>query len=247
MKRGTLFTVFCTVGLLLSLPALAGAPPEAGQFFFGLGVGEAALNNDMYIYSSDAAARQPAIAPQESSQYGGPAYSAYAGRVIASKNVDFLGSSLLNVSLQGDYICLGKYTVNVEYADSLSGYRKVDEAALDLLLASTLYWEDGFNLFARGGIARLQGRYEQAGLRSPRQPGYIPPVERHTCVAYRPEIAVGLGYQISDHVNISVQYTSILGPQPDTSVDRFGEIYMIDLPNTVYKADSLTIGATCYW
>lgn len=251
MKRGVLLTVFLVIGLWAGLTSLAGASPQAGQIYFGLGVGEAALNNDLYIYSFEATARQPEMAPHHTRRQDGPAFSVYAGRVLAAKETNFLGGSTFNVGLQAGYTDLGEYTIEVEYANDplpgVDGYRKVDEDAVDLLLTSTLYWESGLNLFAKAGVTRLRGRYEQAGLRSPRQPEYNPPKEAYTYVAYRPEIAIGVGYLISDKVSVSAQYTAILGPQPDTTGNRFSDSYMVELPNTLYKADSLTIGATFYW
>lgn len=248
VKRSIWLTVFLITGLLLSLPSLANAAPETGQFFWGIGVGDAAFNNDAYIYSSEAAARQPEMAPHQSSRQDEPAYSVYAGKVLLAKETDLLGNSVLNVGVQGGYADLGEFTTTVEYgASGWTGYRKVDESAIDLLLTSSLHWENGLNLFAKAGVARLQGQYEQAGLRSIRQPEYDPPKESYTYVSHRPEVCVGVGYLISDKVNISAQYTSILGPMPDSSDSRFTDSEMIELPNTLYKVDCLSIGATLYW
>lgn len=248
MRRAILCAVVMVVGMCFGLPALAGAPPKAGQFYVGLGFGEGALNNDFYIYAFEAAARQPEMAPEQSSRYEGPAYTLYGGRVLTVKETSLWGSSVLSVGVQAGYTYLGKYTITAEYANGFpSGYRTVEESAADLLLTSALHWEDGVNLFAKAGVARLRGRYEQEGLRSPRQPDYDPPKETHTYVAYRPEIVFGLGYALSERVDVHVQYASILGPKPETAATRFSDESMVELPNTLYAAGALTLGTTFRW
>ena len=228
---------------LWCLPALAAAG-QAQRFFLGMGCGEAALNNDLYIFSADTVVRQPELGIRQKSQYRGPAISLFAGSVFAEKPLNFLGDTL-QFGIQCGYAELGEYTIEVEYTDSQPGYRKLRENALDLLLTSSLRRDNGFNLFAKAGVARLQGSYEQKGVRHPRQPELLLE-DSYTCIVYRPELAFGVGY-IFKKVNFYLQYNRILGPEALSTPDRFTADTMVDLPNTLYQVDSLTVGASYSW
>jgi hypothetical protein len=83
------------------------------------------LNNGAYIYDS-------------------------AGYNFASRKTELLGSAHAQFGVQFGYTDLGTYENDVSYGSAPNntyGYRKAQENAADMLLASTLYWEKGFNLF----------------------------------------------------------------------------------------------------
>lgn len=238
-------TLLVTIGLLLGMSLGTGAAPPENGFYFGFGIGEAQLNNDAYLYSAEANIRQPELNVQESSSWEGTAYSIFVGYNLLSKDVKFFDQDLAwRIGVEAGYKDLGKYTVNVHYLDpdsGVTGYRSVKESAVDVLLTSAIYWDNGFNLFGKIGIARFNGVYEQEGLRSPRIPEYSPAKETYNYTVYRPEIAVGLGYLIGERWNLYLQYAIITGDVPSNRSDRFGDS-IIEMPGTLYRADAVNLG-----
>lgn len=235
-----------TLLVLLFASASANAlPPEKG-FYIGGGYVASALNNDGYIYSSDNNARQPALNIKQSNKSKDSASSFNAGYNFYGAGTGILGKPMLQLGVQGGYTELGEYTINIHYDPDLKGYRKIRENAQDLLLTSSLYWENGFNLFFKAGVARQHGKYTQQGLLTARQPSFVPEKETAEYTLYRPEFAVGTGVLLRNRFNLFIQYTVITGKTPDTGNTRFGVEEMVELPNTLYKADYFMAGITVF-
>jgi hypothetical protein len=237
-----LISLFFSTVLLFACASMSFATANETGFYLGVECGEAALNNDLYLYSDAATARQPELNIKESNHWDGPAYSLYAGYNFISHPVNLFGQKpTLLLGFQGGYTDLGKYTVQVNWSGPNEGYRETKENSVDLLLSSILIWENGLNLSGKVGIARLSGKYTDVNLPDVRQPE-APFNGKADIIVYRPEIAVGVGYLIHQKVNIYLQYYTILGDTPDVSGTRFSDGILIDMPNTVYKADRLTLG-----
>jgi hypothetical protein len=243
-KTNLLLSVILSIGLLIIFTSMGYATPGDNGFYLGAAYGEASLNNDLYIYSDYATAKQPALDIHQSHQWKGPARSFYAGYNFSSYALDLFGQKpIVQWGLQGGYTDLGKYTIKVDWSDG-PGYRTTTEQALDLLLSCTLLWQNGLNLTAKVGVARLQGQYKDSNLPdvvSPENPfnGEV------SFTAYRPEIILGAGYRLGSHVNVGLQYATISGPAPDNSQSRYSDdILSIDMPNTVYQADRFMLDVT---
>jgi hypothetical protein len=247
MKKKKLFlSIISSIVLLVVFSSMSYAEPNQNGFYLGAECGEASLNNDLYIYSDQANARQPELNISESNKWKGPAYSLYAGYHFISQEIDLFGQKpTLQLGAQGGYANLGKYTIDVRWNNNqtVTGYRKVEEQSIDLLLSSSLLWENGLNLSGKVGVARLGGHYEEKNLPDVRQPE-LPYNGKTDFTVYRPEIAIGVGYLINKQINVYLQYNTILGDTPEFSDERFSDSESINMPNTVYKVDRLTLGAT---
>jgi hypothetical protein len=236
-KTNLLLSAILSIGLLIIFASMGYATSGGNGFYLGIAYGEASLNNDLYIYSDYANARQPALNISQSNNWEGPAYSLYAGYNFPSYAINLFGQKpLLQWGIQAGYTNLGKYTIKVDWSDG-PGYRTTTEQALDLLLSGTLLWQNGLNLTGKIGVARLQGRYKDANL-----PDVVSPDNPFNGEAdfavYRPEIILGAGYRLGSHVNVGLQYAVILGPTPDTSQSRYSDdMLSIDMPDTAYRAD----------
>ncbi len=252
MKKG-LFVTVLTISLFIVVTSMVSAAPPEGSFFFGVEYGLADLNTDQYLYSSYDKLRVPDLKISESSQWEGPANSLFVGYNILSNEIDFLGRKpTFQLGLQGGYSDLGQHIINIDwtnldYDSKGKGYRKLEESSLDLLLSSTLFWKNGFSLSAKVGVAQLSGTYTQENLISLRQPELSERLDKKiNYKVYRPEIAVGIGYLFNDNYNVYLQYTTILGDRAEISDARFNSDGMIDIPNTLYKADRITLGVNIY-
>jgi hypothetical protein len=239
------------VPLLAALPACAALPSATGGYV-GLDYGASALNNDVYLYDSGNNSRQPEMNIRESNQENSSAAGAFLGYQFASRKTRWFGASRIQLGVQIGYTDLGKAENDVAYFGSVdkaqeNGYRKIEESAVDLLFVSTLRWENGFNLFFKGGAARLHGEYTQEGLLTARQPEFVPSKQTLTCNAIRPELALGAGLMLCSHFGLQAQYAVILGSTPDKGTDRFKVEDMVQLPNNLYRAERFTVGATLYF
>ena len=201
------------------------------------------------IYSIDNNARQPALNIRQSTDEKNTAPAAFVGYNFAGTETNILGKGMLQLGAQVGYVDLGEYIIKAHYYEattSSTGYRSINENATDLLLTSSLYWENGFNIFLKAGVARLRGVYTQYGLLTARQPEFVPKKETFTYTVYRPELVLGTGILLFNRCNLFLQYVTILGPTPDTSNNRFGTNEMVEMPNTLYKADYFAVGVTLY-
>jgi hypothetical protein len=246
MKK-VIISFVLTFVLVAGYTLISYAVPDKG-FYFGFNYGEAALNNDLYIYSDEASDRQPSLDIREHNAIEGMAYSIYGGYNFLNKEIDLLGTNpVLQLGVQGGYDNLGEYTLYVDWESTESeiGYRKIEENSIDLLLTSTLYWDNGFNLSGKVGIARLSGKIEDNNLPSIRQPEQ-PWNGEAMCVIYHPEITLGVGYLFNDKYNLYIQYSTIMADTPTDINLRFQETGGTQMPNTLYKVDKLTLGVNMY-
>lgn len=248
MKKGFFITALI-ISLFIVFSSMVSAAPPEGSFFFGIEYGVADLNTDHRIYSSSDKNRQPELNISESSQWEGPANSFFVGYNILSNEIDFLGRKpTFQLGLQGGYSDLGQHIINVNWTnpddDSREkGYRKLEESSIDLLLSSTMFWENGFSLSAKVGVAQLSGTYTQdniANVRRPDQPEVFNAKINYK--VYRPEIGVGIGYLFNDRYNVYLQYTTILGDRAEIKISSDEH----DIPDTLYKADRVTLGVNIY-
>ncbi|MEI7481149.1 MAG: hypothetical protein WCK75_02240 [Elusimicrobiota bacterium] len=243
-----LFLPLALLSVIATSVPVSALPPEKG-FFLGGGYGKSSLNNDLSIYSIDNNARQPTLNIRQSTEEKNTAPAAFVGYNFAGTETNILGKGRLQLGAQVGYVDLGEYIVKAHYYEattSSTGYRSINENATDLLLTSSLYWENGFNVFLKAGVARLHGVYTQYGLLTARQPEFVPEKETFTYTVYRPELVLGTGVLLFNRCNLFLQYVAILGPTPNTSNDRFGTSEMVEMPNTLYKADYFTVGVTLY-
>lgn len=232
--------------IFISAPARA-LPPETG-FFLGAGYGSSALNNDGYIYSVDNNSRQPAMNIIQRNNSKNVTSAFYGGYNFSSTKTEILGKNMFQLGVQAGYADLGKYRIDVRYESPVTtGYRALEESASNLLLTAALYWESGFNLFLKTGMARLQGKYTQEGLLTARNPSFIPAKETHIYTVVRPELAAGAGVLLFNRFNLFLQYSAIMGETAETGNNRFGTNEMVELPNTLSRADSLTAGITFFF
>ena len=206
MNRHLLISLSLLAALFAAVPANA-LPPEKG-FYVGGGLGKSALNNDLHIYDTMTNSRQPELNVRESNKSKDSTHSLYAGYNFAGMQTNILGKGMLQLGVQGGYTALGQYTLKANYFNvplSSSGYRTIDENASDLLLTSTLYWENGFNIFVKAGVAQLHGKYTQQGLLTARQPEFTPAKETVNYTVYRPEFAIGTGVLLLNTFNLYLQ------------------------------------------
>lgn len=212
-------------------------------FYIGGGYGDASLNADNYIYTSENNSRQPELNIRQQSDYVGPVYTIFAGYNFLAKEMKILGKApTLVLGTQFGFADLGKHKIEIKYfsEDRITGYRHIEEIVIDLTFNAAFYFNNGFNVFTRLGVARLGGIYTQQGLRTSRQPDFSPALEKFCMVAYRSEFSFGLGYLLSDHINIFAQYTSINGNEPDTK-DRFFSD-QLGLPTELHSAGLFSAG-----
>lgn len=243
------FLLASAIVLSAAAHCAAAMPPETG-FYAGAEYGVSSLNNDAYIYDSANNARQPELNVKQSNDADSRAAGAYAGYNFFSGKTEVLGAARLQLGLQFGYTDMGSYKVNVHYFEansSITGYRKAEENAADMLLVSTLYWENGLNLFLKAGVARLHGKYTQEGLRDARQPEFYPTEESITYNAIRPELGFGAGVMLTRHIGLHAQYSVILGGVPSDDASRFEVEDMTQMPNKLYRADRFTAGVTLYF
>jgi|GEM_PF-1389409 len=241
------------LSLLVFITAAAdcfAAEPRGEGFYAGAEYGASALNNDVYIYSGEANARQPEMNIRQSNESAGHAEGIYAGYNFASLDTGFLGASKAQFGIQIGYTDLGEYKINTSYYSSTStvlGYRKTEEHSEDMALVSTLYWDNGFNIFLKAGVARLHGKYTQENLIDVRQPETVPEKESLKINVIRPELAVGAGKMLTKNIGIYAQYAIIFGGSASDGAGRFGTDEMTQTPNTLYRAERLTLGTTFYF
>lgn len=118
-------------------------------------------------------------------------------------------SPLFAVGTEFGYDYDGRATYTEDYAgwsmDSTS--YKVISQDLHVLATGTILFHNGFNIFAKGGAARVDQK-----LRITNQiPGYLPFfVAENNMVAFKPIAAAGIGYQYHV-VGIYAQYSHIFG------------------------------------
>ncbi|MFW5971892.1 MAG: outer membrane beta-barrel protein [Bacillota bacterium] len=247
MKKG-LFVTALTISLFIVFTSMVSAAPPEGSFFFGIEYGVADLNTVHRIYSSSDKNRYPLLEISESSQWEGPANSFFVGYNILSNEIDFLGRKpTFQLGLQGGYSDLGQHIINVNWTDLddsiQKGYRKLEESSIDLLLSSTLFWENGFSLSAKVGVAQLRGTYTQNNIANIRRPDYPETFNaKIDYKVYRPEIGVGIGYLFNDRYNVYLQYTTILGESAEIEISPDKH----DIPNTLYKVNKVTLGINIY-
>lgn len=248
MKKGLFFTVLI-ISLFIVFSSIVSAAPKEGSFFFGIEYGVADLNTEHRIYNSSDKNRHSGLNISESSQWEGPANSIFVGYNILSNEINFLGRKpTFQLGLQGGYSDLGQHIINVNWTNQSdgsreNGYRKLEESSIDLLLSSTLFWENGFSLSAKVGVAQLSGTYTQVNIANIRRPDY--PEFFNAKIdykVYRPEIGVGIGYLFNDKYNVYLQYTTISGDRAETEVNYYDQ----DIPNTLYKSDRVTLGVNIY-
>lgn len=243
-------TLRILASLLAALPACAALPSSTGGYL-GLDYGASSLNNDVYLYDSANNARQPELNIRESNQENSEAAGVFLGYQFASRKATWFGASRIQLGVQLGYTNLGKAendaTFGGEAFAQATGYRKLEESAIDLLFVSTLAWRNGFNLFIKGGAARLHGQFTQEGLLDARQPEFVPSKQTLTCNAIRPELALGAGLMLCNHFGLQAQYDVILGGTPESGADRFKVDDTVQLPNTLHRAERITVGATFYF
>ena len=240
----------CILSMVLTVFCMA-ASAESNGFYVGGGIGDAALDSDLYIYSSDNNARQPELDINESSAKNGSVYRVFAGFGLLENETKILGGDVRVVlGVQFGYTDLGSFDIDVTYNDEMvdpaEGYRYLEENAIDLTLKGAFYFANNINIFTRMGVARLKGTYTQEGLRTARQPEYYPQEQTFETSAYRPVIAFGMGWKMLRFAELYAEYCLIGGEGADNDNDRFEPSEMVENPNTLYSAGYLTAGMSLY-
>jgi len=186
----------------------------------------------------------------QSNESASHADGVYIGYNFTSIDTKFLGASRAQFGIQLGYTDLGKYKINTSYYSSTStvhGYRKTEEESADMALVSTLYWDSGFHIFLKAGVARLHGKYTQENLINVRQPEIIPEKESLKVNVIRPELVVGAGKMITKNIGVYAQYAVIFGGAASDGPGRFDTGEMTQMPNTIYRAERFTAGASFYF